>query len=72
MYSLGISYGSHTLIRVIFLCVLSYLNIGDFSWLNIGDFSWLNIELLILVSNFMVNSMLKNTQRYFYGMHGMS
>ena len=28
-----------------------------------------NIELLILISDFMVNSTLINTQRYFYGMH---
>ena len=31
-----------------------------------------NIELLILVSDFIVNSILKNSQRYFFGMHGMS
>ena len=30
------------------------------------------IELLMLVSDFMVNSMPKNTQRYFCGIHGMS
>ena len=30
------------------------------------------IELLILVSDFMVNSRLKNTQWHFYGIHGMS
>ena len=31
-----------------------------------------NIELLILVSDFMVNSVLKSTQRYFCVIHGMS
>ena len=31
-----------------------------------------HIELLILASDFMVNSRLKNTQRYFCGVHGMS
>ena len=30
------------------------------------------IELLILVSDFMVNSRLKNTQWHFYRIHGMS
>ena len=30
------------------------------------------IELLILVSDFMVNSRLKNTQWHFYGIYGMS
>ena len=30
------------------------------------------IELLMLVSAFMVNSVLKNTQRYFCGIYGMS
>ena len=30
------------------------------------------IDLLMRVSDFKVNSMLKNTQRYFYGIHGMS
>ena len=30
------------------------------------------IELLILVSDFTVNSRLKNTQRHFYRIHGMS
>ena len=30
------------------------------------------IELLILVSDFMVNPRLKNTQWHFYGIHGMS
>ena len=28
--------------------------------------------ILMLVSDFMVNSMLKSTQRQFYGIHGMS
>ena len=31
-----------------------------------------NTELLILFSGFMVNSTLKNTQRHFFGVHGMS
>ena len=30
------------------------------------------IELLILISDFMVNSRLKNTLWHFYGIHGMS
>ena len=32
----------------------------------------INIELLTLVSDLMVKSTLKNTQKYFCGMHGMS
>ena len=31
-----------------------------------------SLKLLMLVSDFMVNPMLKNTQRYFCGMHRMS
>ena len=31
-----------------------------------------NIELLRVVSDFKVNSRLKNIQRHFYGIHGMS
>ena len=31
-----------------------------------------NIELLMLVLDFKVDYRLKNTQRYFCGMHGMS